>query len=63
MYSWEITQIMESYEYNLPSNVYLEITSNSPQINKITYLAWGGRFEMCDREGMYWNFDVHYEAA
>ena len=60
MYSWEITKIMESYEYNLPSNVYLDITENSPQINKVTYHAWGGRFEICDQEGGCWHFDVHY---
>ena len=63
MYSWEITQTMEHYEYNLPSNVYLEITNNSPQIEKVIYHPCGGRFEICDEEGASWNFDVHYEAA
>ena len=63
MYSWEITQKREQYKYNLPSNVYLAITKDSPQINKVTFNACGGRFEMCDQEGGYWSFDVYYEAA
>lgn len=63
MYSWEITQTMENYEYDLPSNVYLAITENSPQINRVTYHACCGRFEMSDQEGCCWNFDVHYAAA
>lgn len=63
MYSWEITNIMERYNYNLPSNIYLDITDTSPQINHITYHAWNGRLEMWDKEGEYWNFEVHYQAA
>lgn len=35
MYSWEITQLVEKYDHSLPSNIYLEVTSNSPQINRI----------------------------
>ena len=63
MYSWEITKTMEYYGYNLPSNIYLDITEHSPQINHVTYSAWNGRMEMWDKEGEYWNFSVYYEAA
>jgi len=63
MYSWEITNTMEHYNYNLPSNVYLEMTDNSPQINHVTYNAWNDRLEMWDKEGSYWSFKVYYEAA
>ena len=63
MYSWEITKIMQDYNYNLPSNIYLDITGHSPQINHVAYSAWSGRLEMWDKEGGYWNFGVYYEAA
>ena len=63
MYSWEIMQIMEQYNYNLPSRVYLDITENSPQINHVAYSEWNSHFEIWDREGNYWNFGVYYEAA
>jgi len=63
MYSWEITKTMELYNYSLPSNVYLEMTKNSPQINHITYRAGDNRFDMWDQEGEYWSFDVYYAAA
>ena len=63
MYSCEISQTMEHYEYNIPSSVYLAITDNSPQIAKVIYHTWDGRFEICDKEGACWNFAVYFEAA
>jgi len=61
MYSWEITQTMEQYNYNLPSNIYIDITENSPQINHISYNACNGRLEMWGTEGEYWNFAVYLQ--
>jgi len=63
MYSWEIVKTMEKYNYNLPSNVYLDMTEKSPQIIRVTYNACNNRFEIQDNEGSYWQFEVHYEAA
>ena len=63
MYSWEITKLMEHYNYNLPSNVYLDMTKNSPQINVVIYSAYNNRFEISDKEGSRWEFGVHYQAA
>ena len=63
MYSWEITNLMEQYNHNLPSDVYLDITKNSPQISQVTYLAYSNRFEIKDNEGSYWKFEVHYQAT
>lgn len=63
MYSWEITQTLEHYGYNLPSHVYLDITKNSPQIKRVTYSPWNNHFEIRDNEGCYWEFNVYYEAA
>ena len=63
MYSWEITQIMERYNYNLPSQVYLDVTQNSPQINRVSFNPGNNRFEIWDKEGCYWNFEVYNQAA
>lgn len=63
MYSWEITNLMEHYNYNLPSYLYLDITRNSSQINKVTYIANNREFEIRDRDGGYWRFTVYYAAA
>ena len=63
MYSWEITNIMEQYNYNLPSYVYLDVTGSSPQINSVTFDAYSNRFEIKDQEGCCWNFEVYNQAA
>ena len=63
MYSWEITQTMKDYDYCIPSNVYLDITENSSQINHVTFNPWDSSFEMWDEHGEYWNFKVYYKAA
>lgn len=63
MYSWEITNIMKTYDYCLPSHIYLDITENSPQINHVTFNGYDSHFEMWDIEGVYWNFEVYYQAA
>ena len=63
MYTWEITNIMEQYNYTLPSNVYLDVTGNSPQINTVIFDAYSNRFEMKDHEGSCWNFAVYKQAA
>ena len=63
MYSWEIAKTMEYYNYNLPSKVYLDITENSPQINKVIYNTYSRKFEISDNEGSHWNFEVYHEVA
>ena len=63
MYSWEITNTMEAFNYSLPSNVYLDLTQNSPQINRIMFSAGNDQFEIWDDEGGYWMFKVYYDAA
>ena len=63
MYSWEITNLVERYNHNLPSWAYLDMTENSPQIGRVTYNAWNDKIEMWDEEGNYWIFKVYYDAA
>lgn len=38
MYTWEIDDTMRSYNFNLPSSVYINICDSSPQINYIERL-------------------------
>ena len=61
MYSWEISNLMEQYQHNLPSCVYLDMTENSPQIEQITYLPNYNLFEVKDDEGSCWVFEVHLQ--
>ena len=64
MYSWEITKTMQHYDYCLPSYVYLDMTENSPQLNRISFINTSNpRFEMWDEEGEYWNFSVYHDEA
>jgi len=63
MYSWEITKVMEKYNYCLPSQVYLDLTESSPQINHVAFDSCNSRFAMWDNEGEYWSFVVYYKAA
>lgn len=63
MYSWEITQTIEHYNYNLPSYLYLDMTSSSPQINHVAYMADNNHIEMWDKEGCHWYFKVYYYEA
>lgn len=63
MYSYEISHVIEKYQSNIPSSIYLDICDNSPQINRILYNPWSDCFDIWDNEGNYWNFKVFYEAC
>jgi hypothetical protein len=59
MFSWEITQIMESTNFNIDSKTYLHMCSTSPQINHIVYDPYSNNFEMWDEVGEHWIFTVY----
>ena len=59
MYSWEIDQKMKEYDYNIPSFLYIDIISNSPQIRHIKYNPYDNYFEIWTDEGDYWKFKVY----
>lgn len=61
MYSWEITNIMQSHNYIIDSNIYIEILETSPQLNHIKYDPYGDCIEMWDTESNYWKFKVYPE--
>ena len=63
MYSWEISKTMETFNYNLPAHIYLDITENSPQINRVEFNAYDSRFEIWAENEEYWNFQVYCSAA
>lgn len=60
MYSYEITDIMNRYNFTLPSSVYQDIWRKSPQLNHCIYKPFGDYFEMWDNEGNHWKFSVYY---
>lgn len=59
MYSWEIDQKMNEWDYNIPSYLYIDILNTSPQIHHTKYNPYGDYFEMWTDDGSYWKFKVY----
>ena len=59
MYSYEIQNLMEKYNYNLPSTVYIDIVSNSPQILEVKFTPYDAYYEIWTKDNAYWEFNVH----
>ena len=47
MYTWEIEKILRDFNYDLPSNIYLDICENSSQITYIKYDDFSKKFMIC----------------
>ena len=60
MYSYEIQNLMEKYNYNLPSTVYINIVSNSPQISEVKFTPYDAYYEIWTKDNAYWKFNVHF---
>ncbi len=58
MYSYQIEQILESNNYNIDSETYINICSTSPQITRTKYNPSGNYFEIWASNG-YWKFTVY----
>lgn len=58
MYSKEIQQILDSNNYNINSETYINICSTSPQIVRTKYNPYGNYFEMWGNDE-YWKFTVY----
>lgn len=58
MFSWEITQLLESNNYHIDSKTYTDIVQ-SQQINHIKYDPHSTYLEMWDDIGTYWKFTVY----
>lgn len=59
MYSYEITQTLESQDYNLDSGTYINICHTSPQISRVKYDPYSNSFEVWTNDNSYWRFSVH----
>lgn len=58
MYSWEISELLQSHDNNIDSQTYIDICNTSPQITRIKYDSYTDKFEMWDNDN-YWNFHVY----
>ena len=58
MYSWEIYKFLEERGYYIGGDNLIKVTSvkENPQLNHIKYDPYQNRYEMCDKEGNYFNF-------
>lgn len=59
MYSHEIDQILSENTYNIPSDLYNEICSNSPQICRVTYNTFTNQHKIQTKDGYEWVFTVY----
>lgn len=59
MFSYEISSVMMSSNYNIDSKTYISILLSSPQISGIKYYPYEKIFEMWDGENNYWKFNVY----
>lgn len=57
MYSWEIEQTIQKFNYDLPSNIYLNIIEKSPQIIEIKHN--NDNFTLITNDGLVINFRVY----
>ena len=60
MYTWEIQQELEKYNWNIESKVYLKILK-SPQINYVKYEPYSNQFHMTTSDGLDVKFTVYCE--
>lgn len=59
MFSWEINQTLESQNYNLDSETYINICRTSPQISRVKYDPYLNSYEIWTNDNNYWKFSVH----
>ena len=58
MYSYEIQRILEENNYNIDSEIYINICQNSPQIYHVKYDAFQDNFLIETRDGYQFYFKV-----
>ena len=57
MYSWEIHNELEKYNYVIPLCVYDNIC-NSQQVRRIKYEPFDDCYELYTTDGYYWRFKI-----
>ena len=61
MYTWEISEFLNSNNYCISSIDYLRIFSSkeSPQIIRVKYDAFSNSFTAETNDGGFWSFEVY----
>lgn len=61
MYSCEINQTLESQNYNIDSETYINICNTSPQISRVKYDPYDNKYEIWTDDNFYWKINVYRE--
>lgn len=59
MYSCEINQALESQNYNIDSETYIDICNTSPQISRVKYDPYDNKYEIWTNDNFYWKINVY----
>lgn len=59
MYTWEIANKLQEHNYDLPSKVYCDICSTSPQISRVKYEPFSNEFRLWTKDNGDFTFHVH----
>lgn len=59
MYSCEINQILESQNYNIDSETYINICDTSPQISRVKYDPYDNKYDIWTNDNFYWKINVY----
>ena len=59
MYSYEIDQTIKSQNYNIKSDIYLNICNTSPQISRVKYDPYDNKYEILTDDNYYWKISVY----
>lgn len=59
MYSYEITKTLESQNYNIDSETYMDICNTSPQISRVKYDPYDNKYEIWTNDNFYWKFNIY----
>lgn len=59
MYSYEIDKILESQNYNIDSESYINICNTSPQISRVKYDPYDNKYEIWTSDNYSWKINVY----
>ena len=58
MYSYEIDQTIKSHNYNIDSELNINICNTSSQISRVKYDPYDNKYEICTKDNFYWKINV-----
>lgn len=59
MYSYEIDKILESHNYNIDSETYIDVCNTSPQITRVKYDPYDNKYEIWTNDNYSWKINVY----